>query len=174
MHDGPLRRAVKSIARWKYAIDVGAYRLVQRLRRQDHYRLGGDCRLCAKCCEAPAIRVGVLTWHLPLFRRLFLAWQKQINGFVLERADAHRQVFVFRCTHFDPSTRRCDSYESRPGMCRDYPRGLLHQVDPDFFPECGYRPVLRNSAKLGAAIDRRPELDAAQKAELKRKLFLDV
>jgi Fe-S-cluster containining protein len=174
MKDGPLRRVIKCVARWKYAADVGTYRLVRRLRRQDHYRLGGDCRGCAKCCEAPSIRAGLLTWHLPPLRRLFLAWQEKVNGFVLERADNDRQVFVFRCTHFDPMTRKCDSYDSRPGMCRDYPRGLLDAVHPEFFPECGYRPVYRDAARLALAIDRRATLSPEQKAELKKKLFLDV
>ena len=172
MKDGTLRRAVKAVARWRYGIDLRAWRAVSRLRGADPYRLGGDCRRCAKCCEAPSIRVGWLRWYFPTLRRLFLWWQERINGFVLVGRDDRSRVFTFRCTHFDVATRSCDSYDSRPGMCRDYPRGLLHQVHPAFFPECGYRPVHRNAAQLIEAIDRRTGLTPEQKQQLKRDLFL--
>lgn len=172
MKDAPLRRAVKAVARWRWAADLWAYRAVRRLRGADLYRLGGDCRRCAKCCEAPAIRVGLLTWHLRSLRAIFLGWQERVNGFVLAGEDPDRRVFTFRCTHFDWTTRACDSYDSRPGMCRDYPRGLLGQLRPDFFPECGYRPVLLRGDKLLAAIDRRTDLAPERKEALKREMYL--
>jgi hypothetical protein len=82
------------------------------------------------------------------------------------------RVFVFRCTHFDVATRSCDSYESRPGMCRDYPRALLDQPAPAFFPECGYRPVATNAKRLPAALRGRG-LTPAQERALEKGLRLE-
>ena len=76
-----------------------------------------------------------------------------MNGFALVSRDPGTRVFVFNCTHFDRATRACDSYDSRPGMCRDYPRNLLDQPNPEMLPGCGYRPVARNAAALLRALE---------------------
>jgi hypothetical protein len=170
--DGPLRRGLKRLALAAFVVDVGATRVWRRMRGQRAYLLGGDCRRCARCCEAPAIQVGPLTWHVPLLRRLFLLWQRQVNGFEPTGKDRAARSFVFRCTHFDVETRSCDSYDSRPGMCRDYPRALLWQPAPEMLPGCGYRPVAWNAASLRRALDARP-LSDAQRERLKRDLFLE-
>lgn len=111
-------------------------------------------------------------WHLPVARGLFLFWHKHINGFELVSRDGTTRMFTFRCTHYDPDTRRCDSYESRPGMCRDYPCLLLWQPRPEFLPGCGYRPVAPNSRSFIEALER--EGLSPDKLELvKKKLFLE-
>lgn len=168
MRDGTLRRAIKRVALWHFVINVRAQRLFGRRTR---YRLGGDCRLCARCCEAPTIQVGRLVWRLPAARRLFLRWHDRVNGFELVERQPVR-TFVFRCTHFDPTTRRCDSYASRPGMCRDYPRAILDQASPDFLPGCGYRPIAPNATQLLRELERR-DLEPATLIELKRRLHLE-
>src|ERR1700722_18556626 len=101
MRDGPLRLSVKRAALvWFYAA-LGLDRLLARAARRAPFVLGGDCRRCAACCESPAIRVGLLTWSIPFLRRLFLGWQRHVNGFELREAEPEDQVFVFKCTHFD-------------------------------------------------------------------------
>jgi hypothetical protein len=115
---------------------------------------------------------GVLLWSMPLLGRLFLAWQHHVNGFELARRDEEARTFVFRCSHFDAASRSCDSYESRPGMCRDYPRALLAQPDPEFFPQCGYRPVARNAARLVGELERRG-IAPETVGEIKRRLRLE-
>jgi Fe-S-cluster containining protein len=138
MRDGPLRRAVKRIARaWQFA-NLYPTRLWLRAQGEPSFRLGGACHLCAKCCEAPSIQVRPLTFRLKTLRRPFLWWQRRVNQFELVDEDPKQKVFVFRCGHFDPQTRRCDSYDSRPAMCRDYPRNLLYHPAPDFLEGCGY------------------------------------
>ena len=109
---------------------------------------------------------------MPSLRRAFLAWQRCVNGFELQGSDADARIFVFRCTHFDPQTRRCDSYASRPGMCRDYPRALLYQPHPELLPGCGYRPVARNAKRFLRVLDAQPLTDE-QRARLKKDLFLE-
>ena len=104
------------------------------------------------CCEAPTLRVGRLVRSFASLSRAFLWWQEKVNGFVLVTRDDRAGAFVFRCTHFDPALRACDSYDSRPGVCRDYPRHLLWQPGPELFPACGYRPVARNAAALRSAL----------------------
>lgn len=168
MRDGPLRRSIKRVVLWHFVVNVKVRRLFGRRTR---YRLGGECRLCARCCEEPAIQVGRLVWRLATARRLFLWWQERINGFELAERQPVR-TFVFRCTHFDPTTRRCDSYDSRPGMCRDYPRALLDQPSPDFLAGCGYRPIAPNAAALLRELQRR-DLEPATLVELKRRLHLE-
>jgi Fe-S-cluster containining protein len=136
------------------------------------WTLGGECQRCARCCEAPAIRVGFWTYSLPTLRRLFLWWQRAVNGFELVARLPGQRAFSFRCTHFDGQTRECDSYASRPGMCRDYPRLVLHQANPEFLAGCGYRAVARNASGLIRRLERAP-LAPERRAQLKKDLRLE-
>lgn len=172
MKDGAVRRTVKGIARGLFAFDLRMQRRVRSWRGRDSWTLGGECERCAKCCDAPAIQVGRWIWFWPSARAAFLWWQRAVNGFEVVREERGPRVFVFRCTHFDVKTRVCDSYESRPGICRDYPRALLDQTWPDFFPECGYRAVARNAGSLGKALEGQ-NLAPEKLAELKRRLHLE-
>jgi uncharacterized protein len=172
MRDGGMRRAVKAVALAGFRANLAAWRGWRRLRGDRPYRLGGSCNLCAQCCEAPAIKVSRLVWFLPTQRFLFLWWQRVVNGFELTGRDVGQRLFVFRCTHFDPVARRCDSYESRPGMCRDYPRILLDQALPDMLPGCGYRAIAPGAEALLRELRRRP-LTADQDAKLRKGLRLD-
>ncbi len=173
MKDGPGRRTVKAVARAGFRANLAVWRGWRRLRGDRPYRLGGSCNLCAQCCEAPAIKVRRLVWFLPSLRVVVLWWQRVVNGFDLVGRDVAQRVFIFRCTHFDTATRRCDSYESRPGMCRDYPRVLLDQAHPDMLPGCGYRPIAPKAEALVRELRRLP-LTADQDAKLRKGLHLDV
>ena len=172
MKDGLLRRAVKRVARARYAFDLTLTRRLRRARGERPYALGGECRRCARCCEAPAIQVGRALLALRSLHGPFLWWQRVVNGFELLEARPRERMFVFRCTHFDPATRACDSYGSRPGMCRDYPRALLWQPRPEMLPGCGYRPVNPRARALASALDAQPLTDE-QRAKLAKGLFLD-
>ncbi len=172
MRDNVLRRALKGLALARFVVDLRIYRAIQRLRGRARYELGGECRRCAACCEAPAIQVGRVMWYLPTFRSVFLWWQRWVNGFELVGSDFRDRVFTFRCTHFDVATRSCDSYESRPGMCRDYPRVLLFQEHPELLPSCGYRPVARDAKRFLHVLDNQSLTDE-QRARLKKNLFLE-
>lgn len=123
MRDGPLRAAVKSVARLRFQADLAAVRALRRRRSAPWFELGGECRRCAGCCEAPSIRANALVWHLRTARAAFLWWQRVVNGFDLQEARRQERTFVFRCTHFDWQTRRCDSYETRPPAPRVAPDG---------------------------------------------------
>jgi Fe-S-cluster containining protein len=172
VRDGPFLRAVKRIALWQYQLDLALHRVWHRSRGERPWTLVGACRRSGACCEAPAIQVGRLTWHLPSLRRMFLAWQRRVNGFELVSAEPRARLFVFRCTHYDRETRSCDSYGSRPGVCRDYPRNLMWQPSPEMLPPCGYRARPPNARALRAAIDRL-ELTPAQREKLREGLRLD-
>jgi Fe-S-cluster containining protein len=173
MRDAPLRRAVKAVALACFTVDVAFARGWRRLRGPRAHGLGGTCGRCARCCEAPAIRVGRLTWYLPSLRALFLGWHRVVNGFELVARDPRQRTFTFRCTHFDAATRLCDSYATRPGMCRDYPRVLLEQPFPEMLPGCGYRPVAPGAETLLRELRRLP-LTPEQDAKLRRELHLDA
>ena len=151
---------------------LGLARWLRRRKGGPLYTLGGTCGGCAACCEAPAIRATAAVWYLRSLRRAFLWWQEHVNGFVLTEARPGPRLFVFRCTHFDPATRACDSYGSRPGMCRDYPRALLWQPRPEMLPGCGYKPVDPRAASFVRALDAQPLTDE-QRAKLAKGLFLD-
>ena len=151
---------LKGFALLHFQANLALHRAQRTLRGERPFLLGGSCKRCAACCEAPAIRVGAALWFFPAMRALFLAWQRHVNGFLLVERQRSGRVFVFRCTHFDARTRSCDSYFSRPGMCRDYPRLLLWQASPEFLPSCGYRARARNAEGLMARLareDLRPE-----------------
>lgn len=172
MRDRPLHRVVKRAARWRYHLDLTITRAIRRARGERPWTLGGDCRRCAACCETPAIAAGPFTWSSPLARRAFLWWHRRVNGFELVLVDEEAQAFVFRCAHFDRATRSCDSYGSRPGLCRDYPRLLLWQPNPELLPGCGYRASPPNAAGLRAALER-AALTPEQREKLRRGLRLD-
>jgi Fe-S-cluster containining protein len=168
MRDGPIRAVVKALARGWYASMLA----IHRARHKPAYELAGACQGCAKCCEEPSIYVGRLLFWLPLTRKAFIAWQRWVNGFVLVREERRARVLVFECSHFDQQTRRCDSYATRPGMCRDYPRMLLDGASPDFFDGCGYRPVAVGASDMIAALVDRG-VEGEQLVELKRRLHLE-
>jgi hypothetical protein len=163
---------VKRVALCCYTADVALHRAWRRARGERPWTLAGACQRSGACCEAPAIAVGRITWSSPRLRRLFLAWQRRVNGFELASADPHARLFVFRCSHFDRARRSCDSYGSRPGMCRDYPRNLMWQPSPELLPPCGHFATPPNAEGLRASIDRL-DLTPAQREKLRRGLRLD-
>jgi len=173
MRDGRLRAALKRVARVMVGAAVHTRRRIWRWRGKRIYQLRGNCLRSGMCCESPAIQSDRLTWYVPSLRRLFLWWQSKVNGFELIESDRRTRTFVFRCTHFDWQTRRCDSYETRPFMCRDYPREILYESWPDFFPQCGFRALAGNAAERRALIEKRSDLSVDQKAELIRRLLLE-
>jgi len=172
MKDGPLRRALKAVARARFAVDLRAARALWRARRLPEFELAGACRRCARCCEAPSIRANLLVWRFRSLRAPFLWWQRRVNGFLLSSVDARERTFVFRCTHFDWATRACDSYASRPGLCRDYPRALLFQPAPEMLPGCGYRPRAKGAQRLLRVLEDTP-LSDEQREKLRRGLHLE-
>ena len=117
------------------------------------------------------MRVYSLVFYLMPIRRLFLLWQRHVNGFELVRTERQGRSFAFRCTHYDPTTKLCDSYESRPGMCRDYPRGLLYQPWPELFEACTYRLVSRRADAMRKALED-VEMDDEAREALEEKLRL--
>lgn len=172
MKDGPVRRGLKWLARMRYTIDLGFTRWVLRRRGEPHYRLTGSCNGCGRCCESPTIPVGRLVFSMRSLRWLTLAWHRWVNGFELAGEDKRLKLFIFRCTHYDAATRQCDSYGSRPGMCRDYPRNIVYSALPEFFPECGYRAVYKKAESLRGALAQ-THLPPEKLEELARKLHLD-
>jgi Fe-S-cluster containining protein len=172
VRDGPFLRAVKRVALWQYQADLALHRAWHRARGERPWTLGGACRRSGACCEAPAIHVGWLTWSLPSLRRAFLGWQRRVNGFELASTDRRSRLFVFRCSHYDRGTRSCDSYASRPGVCRDYPRNLMWQPSPELLPPCGYRASPPNTEALRASVERL-DLTPEQKEKLRRGLRLE-
>lgn len=172
MKDGPIRTGVKWLALGFFFANLRATRVIWRLQGRRPYRLGGQCRLCAKCCEAPTIQTSAWTFRVPFLRRLFLAWHRRINGFELVEAHSLSQMFVFRCTHFDTATRRCDSYHSRPGMCRDYPRLLLWEPHAPLLPGCGYRAVSRSAGRVAELLEKE-DIPPEKLAEVKRQLHAE-
>lgn len=168
MKDGPTRRFIKRLARWRYQLDLGFTRQIQRWRGEGPlYELRGHCTGCGACCETPSIQVSRLAYHLKTVRWLFLAWHRHINGFELVAKDRLQHTFIFRCTHYDPATGQCDSYDSRPGICRDYPRNLIDDPNPVFLDRCGYYPYARNAdlirdsfADLGLSPEQQAKLEA--------------
>ncbi len=168
MNDGRLRRSVKRLGLGVYHVRLWLHRSQADVR----YELGGECVGCAKCCEQPGIQVGNLIWYFPFARQIFLWWHDKVNGFALIEARREDKAFIFKCTHFDTSTKRCDSYDSRPGMCRDYPHPLLEQANPEFFDGCGFRPVARDREQLVQILESQ-SLTPEQLAKLKKELYLE-
>lgn len=171
MRDGAAKGLLKQLVALTWMIELGIRRRVHAFRERPRWRLAGSCNGCGRCCVESPLRVGLAIWYLPLLRTLFLGWQRRVNGFEFLRQERQGRFFVFRCTHYDPETRRCDSYATRPAMCRDYPRALLAGAWPELFPECGFEVKARRADGMRGAIDGL-DLPEDEKAELKRKLRL--
>jgi len=171
MRDGPFRAALKAVAATAYLSNLQVWRAWLRFRHQWPWELGGECGSCAQCCEAPGIQLSGAVWHLRPLRRVFTWWQRVVNGFELTGEIPLARALVFRCTHFDAVTRRCDSYDTRPGMCRDYPRLVLHQANPHFMERCGHRAVLGSGREMLRVLQDQP-LTAEQRKKLEKALRL--
>lgn len=172
MKDGWLRRCIKKIAAARYLTDLRITRTLKARKDPPRFDLRGACEGCGLCCETPTIRVHQVVMRLRSLRALFLWWHRVINGFHWVSEDRKEGLFVFECSHFDKDTRQCDSYDSRPGMCRDYPRNLLDSVKPELFEQCGFRAVDKNAAKFKQSIEAL-DLPPEKKAELLKKLYLN-
>jgi uncharacterized protein len=171
VRDGLIRRSLKRVALGLFFVNLWTTRTLRRLMGEKPHRLGGACGGCAKCCEMPGIQVGWMTWYFPTLRHLFLAWHRHVNGFELIDRDIRHRVFLFNCTHFDRETRLCDSYDSRPGMCRDYPRNQLWTANPQLFEGCGFRAIHPKADSFLEALQKEG-LEGDKLEEVKRKLHL--
>lgn len=172
MPDGRVRRTLKRIALLFFSVSLWLSRWQRRQDGSSPFDLGGSCQGCGICCEAPAMRVGWVTWYLPTLRFFFLRWHAAVNRFHLQSTNDAERTFVFSCDHFDSSARRCNSYESRPGMCRDYPRALLDQPAPALFPDCGYRALATNRRELVHILEAQ-NLGEERMGKLKKRLYLE-
>lgn len=168
MRDGRVRRAIKLVGLGVFNVRLWLHRSQADIR----YDLGGACARSGNCCEEPGIQVGKLTWYLPLARRVFLWWHKHVNGFGLVKTDRELKAFFFECSHFDRETRSCDTYETRPGMCRDYPLVFTEQANPEFLDGCGFRAVARNRDDLIQILEEQ-SLSPEQMSKLKKNLYLE-
>jgi uncharacterized protein len=111
-----------------------------------------SCAKCpAYCCSYPDIEVTKRDIER-LAKRFALDYRVAEERFTKcdtkgkARLLRHQQdtVFATVCTFLDVKTRRCTVYESRPGVCRDYPDSKhcgyydflrferAHQADPEF------------------------------------------
>lgn len=159
---------MKWLARSSGALDL---RVARALAAPPRYRLTGSCNGCGKCCEAPSIQLGRATFRSRFFKAVLVAWHRVVNGFVLVAEERRLRMLTFRCTHYDAATRTCDSYASRPLMCRDYPVNLTHEAVPELFEECGYRIVDRKAAELRKGLQD-AGLSPEKLAALEKKLYL--
>ena len=169
MKDGPIRRAIKRAALIRYQFDLWVARTVKGRLDPPRYHLAGSCQGCGLCCETPMIAFHPLFYRLRSTRWVILTWHKAVNGFEFLRYDFKSRAFVFNCTHFDRKTRTCDSYDSRPGMCRDYPRNLLDAAYPEFLDGCGYHAIDANAEQFNEALDKL-DLPPEKLEELKKRL----
>ncbi len=171
MRDGVVRRTIKRIALLRYNFDLRATRAIQGLGETPLYKLCGTCNQCGACCETPMVPVFTPFFYLKSIRWLIIKWHRLVNGFDFIGENRREKTFIFKCTHWDPETKLCDSYDSRPGMCRDYPRNLIYSVRPEFLEQCSYYAVDCNSERMAAALDDL-ELPQEELKELKRKLHV--
>ena len=172
MTDGIGLRIFKRILWWRYAADLWITRRILKFRGEERYYLRGKCNHCGRCCEYPSVQMNEFAYHVEIYRRMVIRWHRTVNGFKLFKQHKHEATLTFTCLHYDPMTRRCDSYSSRPGMCRDYPMNQIYSVNPHFFPECGFYAVDKRAGSFRAALEK-TDLPPEKLEELYRKLHLE-
>jgi hypothetical protein len=57
-------------------------------------------------------------------------------------------------------------------MCRDYPRIHLYSADPDFFQDCGYRPLDPQASQIIKNLEEHG-VPGEQVEEMKKDFFLE-
>ena len=104
-------------------------------------RTSYSCNKCpGYCCSYPEIEVTPRDIQR-LAKRLELDYAQAEERFTKYDAKEHVRllrhkkdtVFATVCTFFDQDKRRCGVYESRPGVCREYPDST----------RCGYYEFLK-------------------------------
>lgn len=99
--------------------------------------LAGECTQCGFCCEhipLPGLKKGgnedenrFLSFMEPV------DWHKDINEFY------HNEAWkIYRCRHHDKDTGKCMIYETRPKICRDYPKDI-RKTEHLIYKNCGYK-----------------------------------
>ena len=172
MKDGIILKTIKFIDRVCYTIYLKLTRFITRIFGTKHYELAGKCSSCGACCITPSIPAGEIIWNFKPLESTFLAWQKYINGFELIEKEEESRLYVFNCTHFDAKTRLCDSYSSRPGICRDYPKVLTYQVCPIFFESCTMKAYDPKAEELLNKLNSENLTDEQLKL-IKKELYLE-
>ncbi len=163
---------MRCVAAGCHAVDAHVSRFVSSWREgPGAYELRGRCVGCGACCRTPTVLLPTLLWRLPRLRRLVIAWHREVNLFELIEQDRANHALVFRCRHFDPASRRCGCYRTRPGLCRDYPRGLAQAANPEFFEGCGYYAHYRQAEAMRSALAE-SGLPPEKLAELEERLHL--
>jgi len=165
-------RALRLLAAGCYAVDVRVSRWLTAWREgRSAYEIRGSCNQCGACCVTPTVALPTLMYRMRTIRRLVIAWQVHVNRFELLQDDRTDRALVFRCPHHDSEHQRCRCYETRPGMCRDYPRSLALAANPEFFGSCGYYAHYRDADAMREAL---AELDLPpdKQAELEERLRL--
>jgi Fe-S-cluster containining protein len=156
----------------RYMVDLGFTRLVLRLKGEPSYELKGSCCGCGGCCTTPMIHTIAPVFYLKSLRALFLKWHRVVNGFELLEERRIERTFVFKCTHYDPETKQCDSYSSRPGMCRDYPKNVIYYPRPEFIEGCSYKAIAKDADDIEqtlAELDLPPD----KLEKVRKEFFLD-
>ena len=171
MKDGPLKATVKLVARLRYQADLNITRWIKGFSGEPYFQLVGACNRCGQCCRTPVIPVHPILFYLPIIKRLVIGWHWVVNGLELIREERRAGLLVFECSHWDEASGQCDSYKSRPGMCRDYPGNLVYAADPELFDTCGYRVVLKNAAQMARALEE-ADLSPETLQELKASLHI--
>jgi Fe-S-cluster containining protein len=172
MKDGCVRKTIKFVVRMRYGIDVAPTRKIKTARGEQFYNLAGSCKCCGMCCETPVIQVYRLLFYFESVRWALKTWHWLINGFEFVNEDRRGKCLISRCTHLDPVTHQCDSYDSRPGMCRDYPQNQLDFSNPQFIDGCVFQAVLKKSEKMTAPLESL-DLPPETLQTLKQQLHLE-
>ena len=86
------------------------------------------CRACAECCKRYSYLTG---WSLEV-ERLQLLKTDLITTTPIKKG-LWKVTFEIPCRHLvrNEDSYRCDQYQERPAMCRNYPFSFIQSGDPD-------------------------------------------
>ena len=173
MRDGPIRTTIKALVRWRYLTDLKITRKILQLKGEGAlYKLQGKCNGCGACCKSPMIQIHPWLFYFKSIRKATILWHEQINGFNYIGDNRKEKYLIFKCTHYQEETGQCDSYHSRPGLCRDYPNNLIYEPRPALLPECSYQIVDPNQQAIRESF-KDLDLTEEQLSKLKKEFYID-
>lgn len=115
----------------------------RHVRPSSSLQIEGACKMSGQCCRSLILVHGgdPVNSHVGFTR--MCASDPEARMFVPRETVSADGLLRFGCRNLGPDS-RCQIYESRPEMCREYPAPAMFERGGSLLNGCGYRVVNRS------------------------------